>query len=90
MKRILFSAVFLSSFCFAQETDSLDLNKTQKTDSVKISEKKEIKTKDIDDVVITGTIKPISKSKSPVAVEIYSQKFFQKIQLRMFLKQLRW
>lgn len=78
MKQILFSAVFLSSFCFAQETDSLDLNKTQKTDSVKISEKKEIKTKDIDDVVITGTIKPISKSKSPVAVEIYSQKFFQK------------
>jgi outer membrane receptor for ferrienterochelin and colicins len=29
-------------------------------------------------VVITGTIKPISKSKSPVNVEIYSQKFFQK------------
>lgn len=78
MKRILFSAVFLSSYCFAQQADSLDLNKTQKADSVKISEKKEIKTKDIDDVVITGTIKPISKSKSPVAVEIYSQKFFQK------------
>lgn len=78
MKRILFSVVFLSSFCFAQQADSLDLNKTQKADSVKISEKKEIKTKDIDDVVITGTIKPISKSKSPVAVEIYSQKFFQK------------
>lgn len=78
MKRILLSAVLLSSFCFAQETGSLDLSKVQKTDSVKISEKKEIKTKDIDDVVITGTIKPISKSKSPVAVEIYSQKFFQK------------
>jgi len=78
MKRILLSAVLLSSFCFAQETDSLDLSKVQKNDSVKISEKKEIKTKDIDDVVITGTIKPISKSKSPVAVEIYSQKFFQK------------
>lgn len=78
MKRIFLSAVLLSSFCFAQQTDSLDLNKIQKNDSVKISERKVIKTKDIDDVVITGTIKPVSKSKSPVNVEIYSQKFFQK------------
>lgn len=78
MRRILFYVLFLSSFCFAQETDSLDLNKIQKNDSVKVLKRKEIKTTDIDDVVITGTIKPISKSKSPVAVEIYSQKFFQK------------
>jgi len=78
MKRILLSAVLLSSFCFAQKTDSLGLNRTQKTDSVKISIKKEMRTNDIEDVVITGTIKPISRSKSPVAVEIYSQKFFQK------------
>lgn len=75
MKRILFSAILFSSFCFSQETDSLDLNK--KSDSVKIPAKKE-RVKLIDDVVITGTIKPVSKSKSPVAVEIYSQKFFQK------------
>lgn len=75
MKRILFSAVLFSGFCFSQETDSLDLNK--KSDSVKIPVKKE-KVSDIDDVVITGTIKPVSKSKSPVNVEIYSQKFFQK------------
>ncbi len=78
MRRILFSVVFLSSYCFSQETDSLDLNQTKKIDSVKIPSKNEIKTKSIDDVVITGTIKPMSKSKSPVAVEIYSQKFFQK------------
>lgn len=75
MKRILFSAIFFSGFCFSQETDSLDLNK--KSDSIKIPVKKE-RVKLIDDVVITGTIKPVSKSKSPVAVEIYSQKFFQK------------
>ncbi|KQS89404.1 TonB-dependent receptor [Chryseobacterium sp. Leaf394] len=75
MRRILFSAVFISGFCFAQETDSLDLNK--KSDSIKIPVKKE-KISDIDDVVITGTIKPVSKSKSPVNVEIYNQKFFQK------------
>ncbi|MCY0978032.1 TonB-dependent receptor [Chryseobacterium wangxinyae] len=78
MRRILFSVVFLSSYCFSQETDSLDLNQTEKIDSVKIPSKNEIKTKSIDDVVITGTIKPMSRSKSPVAVEIYSQKFFQK------------
>jgi len=78
MRRILFSLVFLSSYCFSQETDSLDLNQSKKTDSVTIPNKKEIKIRDIDDVVITGTIKPMSKSKSPVAVEIYSQKFFQK------------
>ena len=75
MKRILFSTIFISGFCFSQETDSLDLNK--KSDSIKIPVKKE-RVKLIDDVVITGTIKPVSKSKSPVAVEIYSQKFFQK------------
>jgi len=78
MKRILFSVVFLSTYCFSQETDSLSLNQPIKQDSVKTVNKKEVKTKLIDDVVITGTIKPVSKSKSPVAVEIYSQKFFQK------------
>ncbi|WP_394364155.1 TonB-dependent receptor plug domain-containing protein [Chryseobacterium nematophagum] len=58
--------------------DSVSINRPTLYDSIKISNKKEVKTKLIDDVVITGTIKPISKSKSPVAVEIYSQKFFQK------------
>ncbi|WP_162087132.1 TonB-dependent receptor plug domain-containing protein [Chryseobacterium aquaeductus] len=75
MMRILLFFIFLSSFCFSQETDSLNVG--DKKDSVKINQKEE-KTKLIDDVVITGTIKPMSRSKSPVAVEIYSQKFFQK------------
>ncbi|MFY1047096.1 TonB-dependent receptor plug domain-containing protein [Chryseobacterium sp. GP-SGM7] len=78
MQRILFSLLFISTYCFSQEADSLNLNQSKKEDSVKNLNKKEIKTRDIDDVVITGTIKPISKSRSPVAVEIYSQKFFQK------------
>lgn len=77
MKRILFSVILLSSYCFSQERDSLNLNQNLKPDSI-IAVKKEIKTKLIDDVVVTGTIKPMSRSKSPVAVEIYSQKFFQK------------
>ncbi|MBW7676305.1 TonB-dependent receptor plug domain-containing protein [Chryseobacterium chendengshani] len=75
MRRIFFLGVFISGFCLSQQTDSLALNR--ESDSVKIPEKKE-RIKVIDDVVITGTIKPVSKSKSPVAVEIYSQKFFQK------------
>jgi len=78
MKRILFSVVLLSSYCFSQESDSLTFDDSKKLDSAKTLNKKEIKTKSIDDVVITGTIKPISRSKSPVAVEIYDQKFFQK------------
>nr|WP_307453904.1 TonB-dependent receptor [Chryseobacterium camelliae] len=43
-----------------------------------MSSGKKIKTGQIDDVVMTGTIKAVSRSKSPVPVEIYSQKFFQK------------
>ncbi|TQM18433.1 outer membrane receptor for ferrienterochelin and colicins [Chryseobacterium aquifrigidense] len=77
MKRILFSITFLSTYCFAQETDSLSLQQTKNQDSAKIT-KREFKTSTIEDVVVTGTIKPMSRSKSPVAVEIYSQKFFQK------------
>ncbi|WP_183084660.1 TonB-dependent receptor plug domain-containing protein [Chryseobacterium sp. 7] len=77
MKRILFSITFLSTYCFAQETDSLSLQQTKSQDSAKVM-KREFKTSNIEDVVVTGTIKPMSRSKSPVAVEIYSQKFFQK------------
>jgi outer membrane receptor for ferrienterochelin and colicins len=78
MQRILFSTVFLSSFYSAQKADTLHVNQSAKIDSIKLEKKKEIKTQDIDDVVMTGTIKAVSRSKSPVAVEIYSQKFFQK------------
>lgn len=77
MKRILFSVTLLSSFCFSQETDSLTVQQTIKNDSALIAKGK-MKTSSIEDVVITGTIKPFSRSKSPVAVEVYSQKFFQK------------
>lgn len=77
MKRILFSITFLSSYCFAQETDSLNIHSPQSMDSARVT-KREIRTGTIEDVVVTGTIKPMSRSKSPVAVEIYSQKFFQK------------
>jgi len=74
---MLFSAVLFSGYCFSQEADSLRLDQTGKKDSVGISNNN-ISTKDIDDVVITGTLKPVSRSESPVAVEIYNQKFFRK------------
>lgn len=77
MKRILFFSILLSSFCFSQEKDSLNVQQSLKTDSLRVS-KATIKTNAIDDVVMTGSIKPFSRSKSPVAVEVYSQKFFQK------------
>ncbi|WP_292008471.1 TonB-dependent receptor [Chryseobacterium sp.] len=77
MKRILFFIILLSSFFQAQEMDSLNLKSYQKESSLDSLKRNEV-TKDIEDVVITGTIKPVGKSKSPVAVEIYSPKFFRK------------
>ena len=32
----------------------------------------------LDDVVISGTLRPVSKSNSPVPVEVYSETFFRK------------
>lgn len=78
MKQIFYSFVLLPLFSLAQETDSLDAKKNQHTDSLQEVKKEKMRSQDIDDIVITGTLKPVSKSKSPVAVEIYTQKFFQK------------
>ena len=36
-----------------------------------------VKQKDIDELVMTGTMKTVSKSQSPVPVEIYTPKFFE-------------
>ena len=77
MKRTLYFVLFLPLFSLAQESDSLVAKKLQITDSLQTTTEK-IRSQNINDVVITGTIKPVSRSKSPVAVEIYSQKFFQK------------
>lgn len=43
----------------------------QSTDSV-------ANNKDIDEVVVTGTLKAVRKDKSPVPVEVYSNRFFKK------------
>ncbi|AZA96963.1 TonB-dependent receptor plug domain-containing protein [Chryseobacterium shandongense] len=77
MKRILYSWLFLPSLYFSQNTDSLEIQSSDNQDSLKVL-LNTVKTQNIDDVIITGTLKPVSRSKSPVAVEIYSQKFFRK------------
>lgn len=76
MVRILFFMMLISSYCFSQDNDSIATVYAQKKDSANSGNT--IKTQQIDDVVITGTIKAVSRSKSPVPVEIYSQKFFRK------------
>lgn len=77
MKRILYSLLFLPMLYFSQNTNSVEVQSPDSQDSLKVLPPAE-KTQNIDDVIITGTLKPVSRSKSPVAVEIYSQKFFQK------------
>lgn len=77
MKQISLFFIFISCWCFSQEADSLQSETIKRNDSAAFVKKK-VTTNDIDDIVMTGTIKPVSRSKSPVAVEIYSQKFFQK------------
>lgn len=76
MKRSFISLVFLSIQITAQEADSLSLSAAIK-DSLSLPSKKPL-TNSIDDVVITGTLKAVRKSQSPVPVEVYSQQFFQK------------
>lgn len=77
MKQILFYFLLLPSLYFSQQADSLGIKAVDEQIPAKILPQ-EIKTKNIDDVIMTGTLKPVSRSKSPVAVEIYGQKFFQK------------
>lgn len=74
MKKIYFFVAFTFGFINAQIQDSSQL---KKQDSAKSKIQPE-KISSIDDVIITGSLKPMSRSKSPVAVEIYTSKFFQK------------
>jgi outer membrane receptor for ferrienterochelin and colicins len=43
----------------------------------------------LDEIVITGTLKPVSRMESPVPVEVYKPVFFQKIQQQTSLKRYR-
>ncbi|WP_312765288.1 TonB-dependent receptor domain-containing protein [Epilithonimonas sp.] len=79
VKYSLFGFVFLltgSVFIKSQEmkTDTVNI---QKVDSISIEEKQH-KTSNIDEVVISGTMKEVNRLESPVPVEIYTPKFFRK------------
>jgi outer membrane receptor for ferrienterochelin and colicins len=43
----------------------------------------------LDEIVITGTLKPVSRMESPVPVEVYKPVFFQKNQQQTSLKRYR-
>ncbi|SDE91538.1 outer membrane receptor for ferrienterochelin and colicins [Epilithonimonas hungarica] len=79
VKSSLFGFVFLligSVFIKSQEIQADSIN-VQKTDSINI-EKKQSKTSNIDEVVISGTMKEVNRLESPVPVEVYTPKFFRK------------
>ncbi len=54
------------------------LGNAQTANDTIIGKKDKIATKDVDEVVITGTLKQVRKSESPVPVTIISAKIFQK------------
>lgn len=41
---------------------------------------------DLQDVVVTGTLKEVKRTESPVAVEVYTPAFFKKIRPVIFMK----
>lgn len=76
MLRIFFFFILIPSFYYSQNKnkDSISVE----NDSLKKQNIIKDNTASIDDIVITGTVKSMARSKSPVAIEIYNQKFFQK------------
>lgn len=58
----IFTLFFFSIFSYAQIKDSISKNTE----------------KDIDEVVVTGTLKPVSRLETPVPVEIYTATFLKK------------
>lgn len=57
--------------------------------NIEIDLKSNEKFGEIEDVVITGTMKAVKRADSPVAIEVYSPAFFKKIQLPIFLSLYR-
>ncbi|PZU84731.1 MAG: TonB-dependent receptor [Chryseobacterium sp.] len=69
---LLAGSVFIKS----QEI-KVDTINIQKSDSNSLEEKRS-KTSNIDEVVISGTMKEVNRLESPVPVEVYTPKFFRK------------
>lgn len=63
MKNVLWLLLFQYFFSNAQQTDSLSLPKSENS---------------LDEIVISGTLKPVSRLETPVPVEVYSSTFLKK------------
>ena len=61
---------------YGQEPEKIGA-KEKKTDSLKLPAVNKPKDYDLDEVVVSGTMKAVSKLNSPVPVEIYTAKFFR-------------
>lgn len=61
MYKLLIPLLFLGTILNAQDTEV-------KTDSIK---------SELDEVVLTGTMKPVSRKDSPVPIEVYTSKYFK-------------
>ncbi|MFC0345809.1 TonB-dependent receptor plug domain-containing protein [Epilithonimonas hispanica] len=79
IKSSLLGFIFLltgSVFIKSQEVKADKIN-IRKSDSISLEEKQS-KTSNIDEVVISGTMKEVNRLESPVPVEVYTPKFFRK------------
>lgn len=71
-----YAALFTLFFVFSNaQMDSLSIDKSENSDSVKI--KPEINSQ-IDEVVISGTMKAVRRLETPVPVEVYTPAFLKK------------
>lgn len=80
MKRILLAAVALCSDLGAQQTPDLPSslsshNAASVSDTLSPTLEKR---RDIDEIIISGTLKPVLRTQSPVPVEVYNRSFFKK------------
>lgn len=79
MKLILFSLSLVTTFgaCNLTYSQADSLNIAKQNDTLQ-TKKEVVKTGNIEDVVITGTMKAVSRLESPVPVEVYTPTFFRK------------
>nr|WP_173779144.1 TonB-dependent receptor [Frigoriflavimonas asaccharolytica] len=73
-------ALFALQLEFSAQEKPSQIPDTLKKDSIKVEQiikSEKLRGKDIDAVVISGTMKEVKKSDSPVPIEIYSKEFFR-------------
>ena len=76
LKSVSYGDYILKAQLLGYTTYSVSI--TVNSDSVEVNPILQESDNQIDEVVVSGTLKPISKSNSPVPVEVYSTEFFKK------------